>query len=348
MHVSSLAVQVASSASVVATAMQYPGKTLYELITLIQKHLEQQQRSVSLINHKKFPSLCYALHVSMKRSATAGLGRHPKQALCIIEEQEDELWRILDVHSSWTSASSFLHNLGKFCSWGGKPHCDLTIDSFMVEKDSEGLEYLSYTKKVGKTQQGGLKYIKIKPHKARAYAGESLEWCPVRIFQKYISLCPKKCWQIKAFYLRPLKKTTTSMWHGKSPVGHNTLNNMVKSVMSDAGFKGHYTNFADTLGQAHHKVQPLPQGGAFIMGMFQTPSLQQVQQRWTFGGGVPPLQNMPKMGAQNRKMFHWRNKNQIHYVIWPTIRTLPCPSHVCEYVYVKKKPNMFHYIIIAW
>ena len=32
------------------------------------------------------------------------------------------------------------------------------------------------------------------------------------------------------------------MWYGKTPVGHNTLAGMVKTIMTEAGFSGNYTN----------------------------------------------------------------------------------------------------------
>jgi hypothetical protein len=38
----------------------YPGKTLYEIITSIQKHLELEQKTVSLIDKEKFQSLYYS------------------------------------------------------------------------------------------------------------------------------------------------------------------------------------------------------------------------------------------------------------------------------------------------
>ena len=65
--------------------------------------------------------------------------------------------------------------------------------------------------------------------------------CPVEIFLKYISLCPIETLN-KALYLLPLRKPTGEAWYGKTPVGHNTLSNMVKTMMMEAGYNGQYTN----------------------------------------------------------------------------------------------------------
>ena len=57
----------------------------------------------------------------------------------------------------------------------------------------------------------------------------------------YTSLCPDNV-STTAFYLQPLPKPRPSHWFSSKPLGHNTLNHMVKEMCSAAGIKGHKTN----------------------------------------------------------------------------------------------------------
>lgn len=222
----------------------YPGKTLYELVTSIQKHMELNHRRVHLISRESFPSLFYALDVTMKKSTSAGVGIHIKQAESVTPEQEEELWKqkVLDVETPNGLLRALFYIIGiNFAIRGGQTHRQLSVDNFKIEQDRTGQAYLLYTEKVGKTRQGGLKDLKVQPHSARAYSSAIPERCPVRIFRKYISLCPAET-LTRALYLKPLKNVTPSKWYSKSPLGHSTLSNMVKDMMSEIGCNGYFTN----------------------------------------------------------------------------------------------------------
>ena len=56
-------------------------------------------------------------------------------------------------------------------------------------------------------------------------------------------MCPENGLK-NALYLKPLSNFTKGgRWYGVQPLGHNTLNSMVRTVMIEAGFTdGHYTN----------------------------------------------------------------------------------------------------------
>jgi integrase len=64
----------------------------------------------------------------------------------------------------------------------------------------------------------------------------------VRIVQAYIKRCPKEVLQ-KAFYLKPLQNyEKREFWYCSVPLGHNSLQNIVKSMMSEAGVEVFFTN----------------------------------------------------------------------------------------------------------
>ena len=54
--------------------------------------------------------------------------------------------------------------------------------------------------------------------------------------------CPKDS-LLNAFYLKPLQKfKDKSVWYSTVPLGHNKLNSIVKTMMSEADVEGFYTN----------------------------------------------------------------------------------------------------------
>ena len=128
---------------------RYPGKTLYEL-TSLQKYLEINQRTISLINKDSMPifTLYYGLDVAMKQSTSEGIGMHTKQVDPITHDQEEKLWseKILDMNTPHGLQRALFYVLGvNFALRVGQAHRDLTIQNFSVQQDSRGQEYLLYT-----------------------------------------------------------------------------------------------------------------------------------------------------------------------------------------------------------
>ena len=88
-----------------------------------------------------------------------------------------------------------------------------------------------------------MKHRKLTPRSSRAYVNAKCpERCVVRIVDTYMKTCPKDS-LLNAFYLKPLQKFKgKSVWYSTVPLGHNKLNSMVKTMMSEAGVEGYYTN----------------------------------------------------------------------------------------------------------
>ena len=107
---------------------------------------------------------------------------------------------------------------------------------------SAGKKALDYTERVSKTFKGGLKDKGRKPRQARAYeSDENKDRCLVTIFEKYLSVCPREGLE-KSLYLLPLTKPRDGLLFSAVPIGRNTLGNIVKNLMKEAGFNGKYTN----------------------------------------------------------------------------------------------------------
>ena len=140
---------------------RYPGKTIHEIITSLQKYFQIQGKNVRLIDVNKFPTLYYALDVAMKQSATAGIGMDTRKALAISKEQECRLFElgILGNTTPLSLVRSVFYMIGlHFGIRGGKEHRNLNINNFTILHDLGGKEYIQYTERVSKTNQGGLRH----------------------------------------------------------------------------------------------------------------------------------------------------------------------------------------------
>ena len=70
----------------------YPGKTLYEMVTSIQKYLNQNNAFWKLLDHNEFCDVCTILDNVMKERASINIGTVKRQASYIDVNVENELW----------------------------------------------------------------------------------------------------------------------------------------------------------------------------------------------------------------------------------------------------------------
>jgi hypothetical protein len=68
---------------------RYPGKTLHEIVSRLQKYLEMKGRKVQFFAGVEFEKLRKSLDIEMKMSSQNKLGLKPKQALVISEAMEN-------------------------------------------------------------------------------------------------------------------------------------------------------------------------------------------------------------------------------------------------------------------
>ena len=73
------------------------------------------------------------------------------------------------------------------------------------------------------------------------YPSDNLDRCPVRLTQKYLSLCPKYD-KKPNFYLQSRTKYTLSVWYCGQVVGENSLVKVIQVLMKEAKIEGFFTN----------------------------------------------------------------------------------------------------------
>ena len=117
---------------------EYPGKTVYEILSSIQMYLRVQcKRNITLIDKKgcTFRNLNSALNFVMKERARQGIGVDVNQENLITQEQENYLWEhgFLGSENAELLCDTLVWVLGvKFCSEGWARTQKLETKKFTV------------------------------------------------------------------------------------------------------------------------------------------------------------------------------------------------------------------------
>ena len=232
----------------------YPGKTLYEMVTSIQKYLHEKKVYWKLLDDPQFTEVCTVLDNVMKERAEANIGLITKQAQFISLEHENDMWEkgILGEETPDKLRSTVLFLLGIHCGLrAGDEHYALCRESsqkpsqLTFERSPNGKRCLVYREDtVTKTNDGGLNSMKKDRKEVWVYPIENVNRCTVRLVDKYISLLPAVTPKTKKFnfYLRSLERPNPAQWYGEQVVGRHNLTSVVKNLLKDAKLDGYFTN----------------------------------------------------------------------------------------------------------
>lgn len=212
----------------------YPPETLYQIVVGLQRHLRQNGRIVDIFQELEFLDVKTTLDAEMKRLRSEGVGSVKKQAAAITEEQKiccgrkDSL-----VVSRQQLIDTMVYNNGLFFALrSGREHRHLRANPCqisVIEPPGEKA-FLRYIEDTSKNKQGGLKGRNRS--KKEVLQHENLanpDRCPVPLFKRYMSLCPKDR-PPGAFYLKPLSKPKKDCWFSRVPLGHNELDKTIKRL----------------------------------------------------------------------------------------------------------------------
>ena len=115
----------------------------------------------------------------------------------------------------------------------------LRKDSFVLAVEANGDKYIKMSyNEADKTHHGVDAKEKVKL--PRMYEQKGNECCPVLSFEKYMSTLNPYC---DRFFQRPLNKCeNNSFWYANSPMGINTINNLMSNLSKEASLSIRYTN----------------------------------------------------------------------------------------------------------
>ena len=142
---------------------EYPGKTIYEMISSIQGYLRKGcKRYLYRIDKKgsRFSTLNAALNNTLKERAKAGIGTDCKDAELITEEQINYLWEncYLGSNTAELLRDTLVFVLGgMFALRAGQEHRNLRMynSQLSIQTDESGAEYLQYVEDIVKLTTEG-------------------------------------------------------------------------------------------------------------------------------------------------------------------------------------------------
>lgn len=199
---------------------------------------------IDVCKDPQFDDFRSSLDAEMKRLQASGVGSARKQAEPLTLEEEELLWekKLLGDHSPKALLNTMVFMNGLyFALCSGNEHRQLRHNPCQIQSiENPGEQpYLRYTEDVSKNHPGGLKGRKQKPKIVLHHSNEeNPNRCFVRLFKLY---CPAER-PDNAFYLSPLTKPKEQCWFSRTPLGHNTLKNVVKRMCEMAGISGYETN----------------------------------------------------------------------------------------------------------
>ena len=232
----------------------YPGKTLYEMVTCIQKYLHENGKYWKLLDDMYFNEIRTVLDNVMKERALNNIGTTVRQAGYITVDHENLLWEkgILgeDSPDKLRETVLFLLGINLGLRAGDEHHalrrnCSEKPSQISFERASNGQRCLVYREDtVTKTNDGGLSNLKKERKIIWVYPSDNINRCPVRIVDKYMSLIPDVKPKTKKynFYLRSLEKPNPAQWYGEQVVGRHTLTKVVGKLLQKANLGGFYSN----------------------------------------------------------------------------------------------------------
>ncbi len=179
---------------------EFPGRTLYNIVLLIQFYLEKSGLMWHLLSDDGgFVKVKCTLDNVMKAWAKAGIC--PKVSSKPIElSEEDKMWKsgVLGEHDPVTLRNTVQYLVGlAFALRGGEEHRALRAPKFdpqiTVGTTADGVKFLKYTQdECTKTNQGGLKSRKSVRKEVVMYGNSDFDRDLVRLYKKYISLLPSR------------------------------------------------------------------------------------------------------------------------------------------------------------
>ena len=207
----------------------YPGRTLYQMVVCIQKYLNINKIQWKLLDphDQAFTDLRTVLDNVMKERASLGIGTTKKQAETITYDYEEKLWSrlVLGEDTPDKLRNTCLYLIGiNCCLRASDEHYNLRRDipgrrsQFIFKRNFVGVRCLVYEEDtVTKTNDGGLVNMKRDRKVVWIYPAANSERDPVRLVDKYLSLCPD-FHRKPNFYLHSLSKPSPCQWYGEQVI----------------------------------------------------------------------------------------------------------------------------------
>lgn len=229
---------------------EYNPRSLLSLIFGVCAAASENKRSpINVLGDPDFASFRKLLDSEMKRLSGKGVGSTVRQAQAFSQKQEDMLWKrkfLGDFNPTVLLRTILALNGRNFALRSSQEHRDRQLRfkprQITLHEPPGERAFLRYVEDVSKNRQGGLKHLKVAPKVVHQHENVTCpERCHVRIFKKYMKVCPTDR-RDDSFYLTPLQRPTEKMWYSRQPVGVNQLGKHTADMCKEAGLEGFFTN----------------------------------------------------------------------------------------------------------
>ena len=222
----------------------YPPKTLYQILCGLLRYQRSCQRNPpNFLDRKdvRFKELHGTCDFVFQELHAKGLGAAAK---VITAEDENILWKsgVLNTKTPDGLQRAMFYYVGKVCCLrGGTKQRNLKPSQFVRQTDPD--MYI-YTENGSKNRNGGFYQLEVPNKTVSIYKNDSVgERCLVKLLDLYLSKLPKAAFEKGIFYCRSLVKfTEKGPWYSQQPRGFNVLNEMVKTMCTEANIEGRFTN----------------------------------------------------------------------------------------------------------
>lgn len=223
----------------------YPAKTLYEIVSSIQRMLRESGNHVSFFDraNNDYYTFRKVLDGIMKRRTRDGVGLEHKIAKEISSSEEDFFWEsnAFSLESPRGLLNTVFYYTGlRLQLRGGREMYDLCRAKIKIEHRGER-KWLIYQEFGSKAASGGLRDRKSQPKTVEVPEDSALgERCLVRIVELYLSKCDDS---VQHFFCRPIDNPKfDGKWFSTQRLGINYCKGMLKKISQRAGISGNVTN----------------------------------------------------------------------------------------------------------
>jgi len=149
-----------------------------------------------------------------------GKGKRPNQSKTLTKEKEDILWEHGQIGGK--SLRSLINTMGwlitqHFGLRGRQEHHQMKVEDFLLERDDDGNEFLTFAEGLTKTRQGGLN-VKPRLVKPKMFSTGDEERCPIKVFKLYLAKRPTEIKTSGHFTFLVIDKPVSNAWYKKTPL----------------------------------------------------------------------------------------------------------------------------------
>ena len=199
------------------------------------RYLRESNYEYSILNSRFFKESRDVLEGKARLLREKGLGKKPNKTNSLTRQEEDILWecgQLGDKTPKSIIATLWWQLTQHFGLRGRQEHHSMRVEDFSSRIDETGASYIVYAEGIPKARQSGL-HQKSRLQLPKIFETQS-ESCPVKLFHKYLSKRPVGIKKSGPFYLQLIVNVLTNIWYKKTPMGINSINSMIKDLISNS------------------------------------------------------------------------------------------------------------------